>query len=135
MHRGAARYPVGNRECGPPCHPNSIVWNPSAQPTAKICMVELVSWLFEVLFKVQEFDLPLRRLRHWMVGTLALGALVFPTAFRTALIQFSEARACSIESTLSSGFVIGTGRFQVVEHDGWCQLRFVKAEPSAGKHP
>jgi hypothetical protein len=54
----------------------------------------------------------------------------FPSAFRTALIQFSEARTCSIQSTLSGALVTHTGKFQVVEHNGWCQLRFEEGRSS-----
>lgn len=96
--------------------------------------MELVCRLFELLFKVGEFDLPWRHLRRLTVGALALGALVFPTAFRTAMLQFSESRACSIESIVSSDFPIGTGRLQVIEHDGWCRMRFENVKLTAGKH-
>lgn len=88
--------------------------------------MELVSHLLEVLFRVQEIEIPWRRLKRGLVCTFALSALLFPTAFRTALIQYSEARACSIESAFSNAFANETGRFRVVDHDGRCQLRFVK---------
>ena len=93
--------------------------------------MELVSRLLEVLFRVQELEIPCRRLKRWSAGTFALCALLFPTAFRAALIQFSEARVCSIESTFSNAFTMESGSFQVVKHAGGCQLRFVnyKATP------
>lgn len=58
----------------------------------------------------------------------------FSERIQNSMIQFSDARVCSIESTLSSALVAGTGRFQVVEHNSWCQLRFEKASPADRKH-
>jgi hypothetical protein len=92
-----------------------------------------VSRLLEVLFQILDMDLPWRRLRLWLLGVLGASALLFPAAFGTALIRFSEARACAIVQPLATNFVLPTGRLEVVQHDGSCHVGFAKTEPTGRK--
>jgi hypothetical protein len=86
--------------------------------------METGSRLVALLLNVLDLDLPWRRLQRCSVGVLMTIALLFPGAFRTGLLRFSEARACSIEQTLSHELKLSRGSFRVIAVNGWCELHF-----------
>jgi hypothetical protein len=93
----------------------------------------LASRLLEVVLEIQELDLPWRRLRRWTLGLLGAGIVLFPATFETTLFQFSEARACTIVQTLANNFVLPTGKLEVVQRNGFCQLSLLKTENTSSE--
>ena len=83
------------------------------------------SRLVALMFNVLDLDLPWRRLKRWSVGALAAVAVLFPGTFRAGLLHFAEARACSIEQTLSHELKVPGGSFRVIEVNGRCEMHFV----------
>ena len=86
--------------------------------------------LVALLFNFLDLDLPLRRLKRWGVGALAAIALLFPLTFRAGLLDFAEARACSMEQILSHDLKLSGGSFRVIPVNGRCKMHYDRVKGS-----